>query len=108
MIYRLPNMAFHSSQCRAHLHVNLPGKLFSQHMQHVLTNCNCVLWSDISAMIAWNALNPSNTNQYGIKLFTHLSTASPRESPSHMRVHRGAIQLILTQLSDNFLSVGQL
>lgn len=99
MIYRLTNMAFHSfAQCGAHLHMNLPAKLFSQHMLHVFTNCHCFICSDISAMIRWYASIPSNTTQSSIKLFTHLSTASPLEhenSPSHMRVNRGASQLIL-------------
>lgn len=88
MIYRFLNIAFHSSaQHGAHLHTNLPGKLFSHHMLHVLTNCQC-----ICAMTQWYASNPSNTYQSSIKLFTYLSPVSLKElenSPSHMRVHRG-------------------
>ena len=107
VIYRLPNMALcGSAQQGAHLHMNLQGKLFSQHMLRVHTNCHRILRSDISTTIRWDASNRSS-----IKLFTHLSAASPaglQNSPSHERVHRGTSQLILTQFSDSSLPVGRL
>lgn len=51
-IYMLPNMSFTvHAQHGAHQHMNLPGKLFIQHMLCFLTNCYCILCSDISAVI---------------------------------------------------------